>query len=65
MAVCVADLKRAWVFVFPVCCSLISFVFHVLLLLFVIFQMFFFLCLPDSRDRSPGARGVLGLGDEV
>lgn len=63
MAVCVADLNRAWVshvlqFDFFV------FVFHVLLLLFVIFQIFF-LCLPDSRDRSPGARGVLGLGDEV
>lgn len=31
----------------------------------LLFFIFYFFCLPDSRDRSPGARGVLGLGDEV
>lgn len=43
---------------FPVClCSTSCFV--------IFFFSFFFFFLPDSRDRSPGARGVLGLGDEV
>jgi len=41
------------------------FLFFLIFYFLLTFFLSFFLFLPDSRDRSPGARGILGLGDEV